>query len=139
MHLAPGAMLLHRFRRGVLLCFLQIVYTVKWGKKCGNDPWDARTLEWSLPSPVPAYNFAKTPIVPSRDCWFEHKHGGRKLKFENDGGEAGVHMPSQSWTPMVSGSDPWLTGQMSRVARGGGTVAAREMAGELGPGALREP
>ena len=27
------------------------------------DPWDARTLEWSIPSPVPAYNFAEVPTV----------------------------------------------------------------------------
>ena len=87
---------------GVLLCFVQIAYTVVFGKKCGNDPWDARTLEWSLPSPVPAYNFAKTPIVRSRDCWFEHKHGDKKIGFLNDGGEAGTHMPSQSWMPFVA-------------------------------------
>ena len=23
----------------------------------GPDPWDARTIEWMIPSPVPAYNF----------------------------------------------------------------------------------
>ena len=28
------------------------------GKAAGNDPWDAWTLEWSVSSPPPAYNFA---------------------------------------------------------------------------------
>ena len=31
-----------------------------------TDPWGAGTLEWSLPTPVPNYNFARFPIVHSR-------------------------------------------------------------------------
>ena len=29
----------------------------------GDDPWDARSLEWSIPSPPPEYNFAEIPEV----------------------------------------------------------------------------
>ncbi|HEX5438514.1 MAG TPA: cytochrome c oxidase subunit I [Gemmatimonadaceae bacterium] len=36
------------------------------GVVAGNDPWGAPTLEWSMPSPPPAYNFAKIPVVTSR-------------------------------------------------------------------------
>src|SRR5690606_19564851 len=36
------------------------------GPIAGNDPWGAPTLEWSIPSPVPEYNFAKLPTVTSR-------------------------------------------------------------------------
>ena len=32
----------------------------------GNDPWGASTLEWSIPSPPPEYNFARIPRVTSR-------------------------------------------------------------------------
>ena len=32
----------------------------------GNDPWRAGTLEWSIPSPPPEYNFARIPRVTSR-------------------------------------------------------------------------
>ena len=32
----------------------------------GANPWDAPTLEWSMPSPPPPYNFAVIPIVASR-------------------------------------------------------------------------
>jgi cytochrome c oxidase subunit 1 len=87
---------------GVVLVFGNLVWTAFRGKKCGNDPWDGRTLEWSLPSPVPEYNFAQAPVVATRDAFFEHKHGGKRIGFENDGGEAGVHMPSQSWMPMLA-------------------------------------
>jgi cytochrome c oxidase subunit 1 len=36
------------------------------GPVAGNNPWDAATLEWSIPSPPPEYNFAKLPTVTSR-------------------------------------------------------------------------
>ncbi|WP_170452422.1 cbb3-type cytochrome c oxidase subunit I [Ruegeria arenilitoris] len=32
-----------------------------------GDPWDARTLEWSIPAPPPPYNFAIIPHVTDRD------------------------------------------------------------------------
>ena len=34
------------------------------GEIAGNDPWGAPTLEWSIPSPPPEYNFA---AIPTRD------------------------------------------------------------------------
>ena len=36
------------------------------GAVAGNDPWGAGTLEWSIPSPPPDYNFAEIPEVTSR-------------------------------------------------------------------------
>ncbi|MEO7713113.1 MAG: cytochrome c oxidase subunit I [Gemmatimonadaceae bacterium] len=36
------------------------------GAVAGNDPWKASTLEWSIPSPPPEYNFARIPRVTSR-------------------------------------------------------------------------
>ena len=36
------------------------------GVVAGNDPWGAATLEWSIPSPPPEYNFAQLPEVTSR-------------------------------------------------------------------------
>jgi cytochrome c oxidase subunit 1 len=36
------------------------------GAIAGNDPWQASTLEWSIPSPPPEYNFARIPRVTSR-------------------------------------------------------------------------
>lgn len=86
---------------GTLICFIDLVRTFWKGKPCSGDPWDGRTLEWSLPSSVPPYNFARTPIVTSRDCWFYHKHGKSKLDYEPDDG-SGIHMPSQSWMPLVT-------------------------------------
>ena len=36
------------------------------GAPAGPNPWDAATLEWSVASPPPAYNFRRIPIVASR-------------------------------------------------------------------------
>ncbi|GAB4282656.1 MAG: cytochrome c oxidase subunit I [Opitutales bacterium] len=89
---------------GVLMVIIDLIRTVASGKPCGSDPWDARTLEWSLPSPVPAYNFAHNPVIPGRDAWWLHKYGKKpeqEIEYEKTGPE-GIHMPSQSWWPLVS-------------------------------------
>lgn len=61
---------------GFALQLVQIAYSV-WKRqelrdKTG-DPWDGRTLEWSVPSPAPVYNFARIPQVTSRDAYWEAK------------------------------------------------------------------
>ncbi|MBC7546554.1 cytochrome o ubiquinol oxidase subunit I [Candidatus Saccharibacteria bacterium] len=38
-----------------------------------GDPWDGRTLEWSISSPAPVYNFAVIPTVTDRDAFWESK------------------------------------------------------------------
>jgi cytochrome o ubiquinol oxidase subunit 1 len=46
-----------------------------------GDPWNGRTLEWSIPSPAPAWNFAVLPVVTERDDYWARKklvaHQGR--------------------------------------------------------------
>jgi len=89
---------------GVFLCFMDMVITVRSKKRaCGPDPWDARTLEWSLPSPVPDYNFARLPIVSCRDAWWMQKHNNIPIEYDQSDVSHGVHMPSQSWMPMGAG------------------------------------
>jgi cytochrome o ubiquinol oxidase subunit 1 len=44
-----------------------------------GDPWDGRTLELSVSSPAPEYNFATLPVVTERDAFWEHKHGKVKM------------------------------------------------------------
>jgi cytochrome c oxidase subunit I len=54
------------------------IYNVIWSRRhatpAGADPWDARTLEWTIPSPPPAYNFAEIPIVRSLDPFWHEKY-----------------------------------------------------------------
>jgi cytochrome o ubiquinol oxidase subunit I len=40
-----------------------------------GDPWNGRTLEWSVASPAPVYNFAKLPTVHTLDqFWVDKEH-----------------------------------------------------------------
>lgn len=67
---------------GVVLQIAQILVSI-WKRKeladTTGDPWDGRTLEWSVPSPAPHYNFARLPVVTVRDAWYETKHGGKTV------------------------------------------------------------
>src|SRR4051812_10020814 len=46
----------------------------KHGEIAGNDPWEAPSLEWSIPSPPPDYNFEVIPTVTSRYPLWDIKH-----------------------------------------------------------------
>jgi cytochrome c oxidase subunit I len=52
-----------------LLVIANVFYTLKFGKKVGNDPWDhhpdTKTFEWEIPSPPPAHNFDELPVLKS--------------------------------------------------------------------------
>jgi cytochrome c oxidase subunit 1 len=43
------------------------------GAVAGNDPWGGATLEWTIPSPPPDYNFAIIPKVTSRYPLWDRK------------------------------------------------------------------
>jgi len=51
---------------GILVFLGNLLWSYYRGKGAGSDPWDAWTLEWSTPSPPPAYNFASISVVQSR-------------------------------------------------------------------------
>jgi cytochrome c oxidase subunit 1 len=59
---------------GYLLPMVYMIWSIRYGQKAGDNPWDATGLEWQTPSPPPVENFETTPIVtweaydyPSKD------------------------------------------------------------------------
>ena len=50
---------------GILLLFGNLVVSYRRGPPAPADPWRGPTLEWSVPSPPPEYNFAVVPHVTS--------------------------------------------------------------------------
>ena len=83
---------------GVLFQVLQIIVSIKDRHKnrVNGDPWNGRTLEWAIPSPVPFYNFAHDPVVDERDAFWEQKQKGLDIDNEpKDKARAyqDIHMP----------------------------------------------
>ncbi|MGH9893338.1 MAG: cbb3-type cytochrome c oxidase subunit I, partial [bacterium] len=104
----------------VLIFLGNVILTSRRGKEAGNDPWDARTLEWSIPSPPPHYNFDEIPVVSERDDWWHRKYtedesgkpvpvvAGAQNGEEHPDEDAGhgehaePHMPKPSYWPLVA-------------------------------------
>ncbi|WEN13946.1 cbb3-type cytochrome c oxidase subunit I [Rhodanobacter sp. AS-Z3] len=49
-----------------------------------GDPWDGRSLEWAVPAPPPAYNFAVLPTVEARDAFTLAKQDDRAYRQADD-------------------------------------------------------
>lgn len=85
----------------IILCavglqVLQLIVSIKNRKHYSDttgDPWNGRTLEWSIPSPPPLYNFAIVPKVDKRDAFWEMKKNSpepKKTHYED------IHMPKNT-------------------------------------------
>jgi cytochrome c oxidase subunit 1 len=54
-----------------------LLKSLRSGPDAGPNPWDAHTLEWTMSSPPPHYNFAVLPQVNRRDpMWHPHVEPG---------------------------------------------------------------
>lgn len=81
------------------LIVYNVYYSVRYApRNIGEDPWDARTLEWATHTPVPEYNFAITPQVKtSEPLWDAKKH--KHVLFPGKLDE--IHMPNNSGVPFI--------------------------------------
>jgi cytochrome c oxidase subunit 1 len=50
---------------GILFFFVNVIRTQRSGRRAGNDPWLANTLEWLAASPPAPHNFDSVPYVTS--------------------------------------------------------------------------
>ena len=86
---------------GVLAFVLQIIVSIlnrKALRDVTGDPWNARTLEWSIASPAPDYNFAVTPVVHDVDAWWDMKTRGHKRPTT---GFKDIHMPRNTGAGVI--------------------------------------
>jgi cytochrome o ubiquinol oxidase subunit 1 len=59
-----------------------------------GDPWNGRTLEWSIASPPPAWNFAALPQVGGADAYWQTKQAGRATAHPPT--DEPIHLPRNS-------------------------------------------
>ncbi len=89
---------------GILCQVLQIVVSIRNREKLRDDLGDSwgsgRTLEWSIASPPPFYNFAETPHVRDHDAWWDMKQSGYVRRTEKF---ARIHMPHNTATGFLIG------------------------------------
>lgn len=87
---------------GVFFQVLQLAVSI-WQRRQNldltGDPWNGRTLEWSIPSPAPVYNFAAIPKVSGRDAFWTMKQEGlsRPKRYEP------IRLPKNTGLPLVIG------------------------------------
>ena len=102
-----------------LLLFMHNAFrSLRKGPRAGNDPWDGRTLEWSISSPPPVYNFVEIPRVHGRDPHWDAKYGN-----------GGVRLP----VPVAGGSGSNGVDAAHEVDHGT-TAVASEQAGHVQEG-----
>ena len=102
----------------VLIFLVNLIVSHRRGAIAGNDPWDARTIEWSISSPPPEYNFAEIPEIDARDDFWHRKYTeddeGMLVPLPSGGADTPaatraaaapghrIHMPSPSFYPLIA-------------------------------------
>ncbi len=101
---------------GTLLVLVNAYYSYRKWKADGRpdvgpDPWDARSIEWSIQSPAPEHNFDTLPIITDLDDFWHRKYAedeNHKLRRVATGAELaqpgngeGVHLPAPSYWPIL--------------------------------------
>jgi cytochrome o ubiquinol oxidase subunit I len=64
---------------GIVLTVVQIAVSIRQrraNRDRTGDVWNGRTLEWSVPSPPPPWNFTQLPNVEGTDAYWHEKEEG---------------------------------------------------------------
>lgn len=84
---------------GIIFQIIQLIVSIKEKNKnldITGDPWDGRTLEWSIPSPAPIYNFSIKPKVKTLDFWWKMKKS--KMNHKKQKMYKEIYMPKNNST-----------------------------------------
>ncbi|HEV7864311.1 MAG TPA: cbb3-type cytochrome c oxidase subunit I, partial [Acidimicrobiia bacterium] len=71
---------------GILVTFVNWVWSARRGAPAGHDPWRGETLEWATTSPPAEYNFENIPTVHSREPMWDQPELGPHGQPQEAGG-----------------------------------------------------
>ncbi|RYE67609.1 MAG: cytochrome o ubiquinol oxidase subunit I [Oxalobacteraceae bacterium] len=80
---------------GIVSTVIQLVVSIRARdshRDASGDPWDGRSLEWSMPSPPPAWNFDTLLQVRGRDAFWDIKYG-RNPEVQDASSTSGPTLP----------------------------------------------
>lgn len=83
---------------GIVAILIQLYVSIKNREALRDhtgDPWNGRTLEWSVASPAPLYNFANLPVVSELDQFWVDKERGEYPPKSNPEYHS-IHMPKNT-------------------------------------------
>jgi cytochrome c oxidase subunit I len=106
---------------GILVNLINAVVSYRRNIPAAADPWDGATLEWSLPTPIPHYNFAKIPTVHSDRPYWDEKHEGGPAVSQSaiaGPGPHHPHMPNGSYWPILAAFSQGLFMAAIMIGRG---------------------
>src|SRR6186713_974409 len=63
---------------GYLVPMVYLIWSMRYGRRASDNPWDATGLEWQTPSPPPTENFEETPVV----TWEAYDYGSKDREKE---------------------------------------------------------
>jgi cytochrome c oxidase subunit I len=95
---------------GTIAFLLNIFITWSKPRNAAADAWeDGRSLEWSIPSPPPEYNFKQIPLVRGYDAWWKEKMEGKTAMTPAEP-VGSIHMPSPSILPLIMSIGLFIAG-----------------------------
>lgn len=59
---------------GAIVFFYDFLKSLRSGAPAGNNPWGAKSIEWTLTSPPPIYSFLTPPHYQERDGEYDEAH-----------------------------------------------------------------
>jgi cytochrome o ubiquinol oxidase subunit 1 len=90
---------------GIVMQIAQLVVSIRQREALRDrtgDPWNGRSLEWSTPSPPPAFNFAVLPVVEGEDVYWGIKQRAiQQARLRDEPEYTEIEMPRNSPTGFV--------------------------------------